>query len=384
MRRMMKKYVVSFAVVLAVVACTKSDTLTGPSVQDPAVSTAGGQTATLEDATQPAATPAGSASAKVWAHGNVDVTGPWDGLICYFWNGPHEQDKAHADVAVSVAAGQTATYVFPDIKQDSPEHCEVQVDVGTSCDRSSIIPGMLAHNYVKVGECPDVCEEEWVTEPSEPEWGDWSNCAEEHQLPPGDIEGCYRVKEGSQTFTEREVCSGETRTAIADLFEAEACACSNECEPEEWVTVEVTEGEAVWGECKPMEVGPLTVAPDGCVKNGKQTFYLKQFNGCEYRTIEEVRDVREKCECPVPPLCYYRVSCGEQEVTSSTQSCTHQQQQAICERTIGLGTLVPGVWMNFGAANLQNHCRFHVPGVINRDFQLTPGQSHDLCLNKND
>lgn len=93
-------------------------------------------------------------SAKVWAHGAVDVTGPWRGFVCYFWFGEHEQDPAHEPAEVNVKAGETVRYHMPHIKPEPPEHCELQIDVATSCAKSSIIPGLIADGRVKLS-CPN-------------------------------------------------------------------------------------------------------------------------------------------------------------------------------------------------------------------------------------
>ena len=62
-------------------------------------------------------------------------------------------------------------------------------------------------------------------------------------------------------------------------------------------------------------------------------------------------------------------------------SCTDSNQQFICEHTLSGATA--GVWRNFGAQALQNHCQFPVPGVSLLNFQLNPGQSSRDCRNKN-
>lgn len=90
---------------------------------------------------------------------------------------------------------------------------------------------------------------------------------------------------------------------------------------------------------------------------------------------------------PPPPsgACYYRVSCGGQVAdTKGGTSCTDQNQQLICEHTIGGNPAAFGVWQNFGEAALLNHCRYTVPGLVNNNFQLNPGQSDKACLSKND
>ena len=89
----------------------------------------------------------------MWAHGAVDVTGAWNGFVCYFWYGEHEQEPAHEPVDVSVPAGKTVRFHFPNIRPEPPDHCRVQIDVATSCAKSSIIPGLLADGHVDLS-CP--------------------------------------------------------------------------------------------------------------------------------------------------------------------------------------------------------------------------------------
>ena len=47
-----------------------------------------------------------------------------------------------------------------------------------------------------------------------------------------------------------------------------------------------------------------------------------------------------------------------------------------------LVALALGIWLNFLAGALSNHCQFTTPGVSLSNFNLTPGQSDAACLSK--
>jgi hypothetical protein len=354
-----------------------------------------GVVTTSDDTTPVAATPTGAPSAKIWEHGAVDVTGPWEGFVCYFWSGPHEQGKAHPDVPVSVPDGATVRFHFPNIKPTKPEHCKVQIDVATSCARSSIMPGMLAHDYKILRECenecveapteetvctecptgdvrpedcfrtctktihyeckpaevitftePCVCQTSCVEEgPYLGECGEWNEC---HEHPE---EGCFQERECPRTWDCQDPDTVE---------QSQPCDC--DCVPGEWETVETTEGATEWGECQRQQVTQSTVRPSGCLRLGLRTFYRKQFNGCEYRDITEIRDVREGCECPVLGACYYEIHGAPPEA----------DEGRLCEA-------VGGDWDRWGPAN-KVQCRVPLPGILDHLFRLTPGQSHPDCL----
>jgi hypothetical protein len=101
----------------------------------------------------------------IWKTGVVDVTGPIQKRACYFVNGPHEQVLA-GELVIDVPAGEKASVgPAPGL---SPDVC-YQVDVADSCSSSSIMPGLIAVEYM--GPCdppppppPPSCEEEWRPE----------------------------------------------------------------------------------------------------------------------------------------------------------------------------------------------------------------------------
>jgi hypothetical protein len=83
---------------------------------------------------------------KIWKTGAIDVTGPMEKQACYFVRGPHEQDLI-TEFPIDVAAGKTQHFDVPKLPRDT---C-VQVDVADNCNRSSIMPGLVAVEYV--GPC---------------------------------------------------------------------------------------------------------------------------------------------------------------------------------------------------------------------------------------
>jgi len=151
----------ALALLLVPLAC-------GPGAElptDPGPDPVAAQSPAVEaEASQPAASPEEEEFwAKVWPHGAVDVHGPWKGLICYFWHGPHEQRWAHDPVEVDVPAGKTQGYPMVPVKPTKPEECKVQVDVAKDCNRSSIIQGLIADGEVHIRPCatptPPPCED---------------------------------------------------------------------------------------------------------------------------------------------------------------------------------------------------------------------------------
>lgn len=163
-----------FLALVALVACGGSGDVTGPAVQDSAVSTEPEQAAAV-DAPAPAPAPAVAPTpdpeqngqrATVHANGTVEMFNghldPWDKQICYFWNGPHPQETAHPAKAVSVAPGRTENFPMPNLRSKAPR-CgkrEVQIDVGGSCAQSAHIPGMVAAGYVWVKGLGEMVTEE--------------------------------------------------------------------------------------------------------------------------------------------------------------------------------------------------------------------------------
>jgi hypothetical protein len=262
------------------------------------VSPSGGQ-ASISD-TQPAATtpdvPFGTGNkdqVKIWKTGVIDATGPLNKKGCYFVNGPHEQDLV-AELDLYVESG-TKSFGPPPLKSDE---C-YQVDVGDSCARSSIIPGLIAYEYI--GPCQDKCETEWIKLESEPEWGPWSACDEEHDLPKENpLWECYRYREGSQEFTEKEKCTGETRTAIADLIEQESCVCQNQCE-EEWSEWEVTDVDSRTGECSPVLRESTGDYPSECQQTIVTIITEQRTEKCTRRVETRQREERETVPCDCPP-----------------------------------------------------------------------------------
>lgn len=164
---------------------------------------------------QPQAAIGGEASATIWEHGAVDVTGPYEGAVCYFEAGPHEQTLL-GQQPVNVGAGQQERYHLPgDINRALGDTC-VQIDVGMNCSRSSIIPGMLAAAYI--GDCDNtpLCEDTWVAlDPVRENYTEWSECGLVRQAcdTPAEYTECegfmYRTYE--EVVVEQNSCDGSQR-----------------------------------------------------------------------------------------------------------------------------------------------------------------------------
>lgn len=166
---------------------------------------------------------------KIWKTGRIDVlSDPFHKLGCYFISGPHEQE-----LVAEIDLLGVGSYGPPTLKKDV---C-YQVDVADSCGRSSIMPGLIAVEYV--GPCdpppPPSCEEEW-----RPECGE-APCEDEPVL----------VSE-----------------EVIDEF-------IGECQP--------VQGE--WG-------------PSGCQRSGHRTI-RRTYKQCDTVWFEdELERVIEPCECP--------------------------------------------------------------------------------------
>ena len=338
----MKKLFAALAVLL-LVSCSKGDSPTAPTLID--ANNQGVASSSSAGDPAPSATTTTAASAKVWAHGKVDVTGPWEGFVCYFWLGPHEQDKAHPDVNVSVPAGETVSIDWPGIKADSsPEHCTVQIDVGTSCAKSSIIPGMLAHGYVAIKECNDCIEDPVVT--VREECSEWTEC------PTGDVapEECYRSRECATITTTDYKCQDDT-TTIADRIEKEACVCKTSCVEEGPYTSEVWFPEILKGKCP----NPSASCREQCHQLGEIT--------TSWDCKDPSKDpLCRPVDCPEPEgMCFYEIK-GSREANEG-ELCSN----------------AGGIWDRWGPAD-KIQCRIPLPGILDHDFRLTPGQSHPDCL----
>ena len=209
-----------------------------------------------------ASMPAGSV--KLWDHGAADFNGPINKHVCYFVRGPHEQELLF-DIPVNLAAGETKHVDVPKLPADT---C-VQVDVADNCDRSSIMPGLVAVTYV--GPCDPTPE---------------------------------------PTPTPPPVCEGDD------------CPC---------------EGD----QCEPTPEPSPTPEPAG--------------------------------------VCYYEVDCRSANSFQAQTFCTYNKKKDICEDAGGeyLDT-DPKFWV------INYQCVFELPGISSDRFQLTPGQSDEGCLRKQD
>ena len=83
----------------------------------------------------------------------------------------------------------------------------------------------------------------------------------------------------------------------------------------------------------------------------------------------------EPTPTPEPSYCYYEVDCGNQVSALAKQTCKSEQKEQLCNAQ-------GGQWAKWQGG--KEHCRIAFPGVSLDNFQLTPGQSADGCLNKRD
>lgn len=307
----------------------------------------------------------------------------YDGQVCYFINGPHPQTRLFKDTT-HVQAGHFGGRSVPDLAEEpaalalGADSCEpvtvrVQGDAGAGSFDCNNPSGQLAdsgtsdlHAYVYFDiEVPSGKEpvEPFIVREADVRWGEWSSCAEEHEGIPYDGEGCFRYREGTQVIAYSDGC--KTWQTTEDRLETTPCECP--CEVE-WIkdTESTYDHDGEWSDCV---LGERT----------QDIFHVYyETNSCtqERRVVEGsefVYDTRTE-ECQTPGQCYYKVSGNSEPV-----------KEWICEHTPG--TFLPltfGVWLNFDGGALDNHCQYPTPGVINRIFQLTPGQSDPGCYDKHD
>lgn len=254
------------------------------------------------------------------------------------------------------------------------------------------------------------CEPEWT--PGEPDisFEPTGDCGEYD-----DQDGCEQPGIFTKTTVYTNQCDDRTRTEKTTEEGFRACECNVSCEdfdpPDVTVDFEVLTHDSEGGttangfNCTANHNVPglVVCAVPPSVITPALPFEIA-FSQTQLFTFDwsGTFSPSDGLECPIrgqvtdevtardePGLCYYRVSCGDQEpaapafTTSNSKECTDQQQQAICEAAVGQGG-DNGIWRNFGDANLLNHCQFNHPGYVNNDFQLNPGQSAEGCLNKND
>jgi len=216
---------------------------------------------------------------------------------------------------------------------------------------------------------------EWeIIKRGEPEEGDVVECSQ-IDLPSLLIQApCFECFEISTTVTKSNGCE-EREWIITEIDQREVeCPCE-----EEWIPQEPVIEEGAFGDCT--ATGEDENGRPTCTRTQSISTTTCEVNSCtqEERCETIVTANSEPCECETEGLCYYRVSCGEQEedFVAFNRECDDQAQQSICEGE-------EGIWLNFDGGALDNHCQFDPPGISHDDFQLTPGQSDTTCLNKND
>lgn len=232
------KKILSFFAVFAF-ACNGGDSPTGPS-NVPDSGTTVRVSNTEQEVTapqQPAAQAPRDVHVTVNSDGSVHVfnalNSTYTATVCVFNEGSHPQ-KLNNEYEITVRSGHKED--FP-LEYNSDEECGellFQVDVGfIDCSRPSDdlgdIHGWARNVQVVLDECECVPTEPYVVRETPVKWGDYSECADEHQLPPLNSEECYKIREGSKIIVYSDGCK-EWET-IEDLYQTEGCACkTNECE----------------------------------------------------------------------------------------------------------------------------------------------------------
>lgn len=144
--------------------------------------------------------------------------------------------------------------------------------------------------------------------------------------------------------------------------------CEEVCKPSErWEEIERSEVTGEFGECELLQ----SCVKEKCYECAVTTITITESNGCETRTRTETRNEKQevKCEDPDEPegQCYYEVSGSS------------WKKKKKCEDAGGEYLDVdPKLWV----INMQ--CVFDYPGISDRDFQLTPGQSAEGCKSKHE
>ena len=217
-------------------------------------------------------------------------------------------------------------------------------------------------------QCDPEAKESWIEDEKYSD-GEWSSCSPNNQ-PPNYVTGaseeqCFKKK--TRTWTSTNICTKQTRTRTAWVYDECECPC---VEPEETPTIPGAyswNGVILEGKCE-KEVLPTilvsSVVQLNCHEVGTQKWTIDftcQADG------ERVVDLCRNVACPPPPACYYKVSGPGGEVGHAIKC-----------------SIFGGTWLNFDGDVLDNHCKFNLPGISNDDFQLSPGQSAPGCLNKQD
>jgi hypothetical protein len=204
--------------------------------------------------------------------------------------------------------------------------------------------------------CTPQCVPTYTTRTST-SYGPWS-----------EVEGECGTRSKTVTTYTLNSCTQQETSSQAVTTETQECECEEgnpaglkDYSSAIWSGV-VEQGACVYG---PPQLTPSIDTVAGCHENGTQGWSIDYT--CE-EDDEGVINVCRSAECPPPPLCYYKVSGFGGEIGHAIKC-----------------GLFGGTWLNFDDSNvLDNHCRFPLPGISNDGFQLTPGQSHPACLNKND
>lgn len=245
----------------------------------------------------------------------------------------------------------------------------VQVDVGQTVNGTPYCFGFIdkeGNPFVpsrapeKVAACrTKPCVEKWtVDEKPEVNYGKWSECA----IDQGEsiTQTCSKSRTVTTIYYETNSCTQERRVARkSETTEKEACECP--C-IEKWT--EVKEPKIITGDWSECVLGERT-------RTDIWIYY--EISSC----TEETRELRRKEkkyteECQTPGHCYYKINSGKD--CSDSGEPAHQ---AFCEAA-------GYTWINFTGSKLDNHCDVPFPGIANKCYELTKGQSADGCLKKKD
>ena len=398
----MRRFVLVSTMVIAIVACNNGDgNVTGPTVPNTGVSPSGGQMVNGTPAA-PVTTPE-EENAKGDNPGPVSVTfnkSDGSGRLCnsapnaprgvsLFYTKVLDESvryipdqkytvPAKGCVDIPSAADVLGGLLIPEEQGCDPFEWEKDVQIDATAGEGEHIGHVIVH----VSLSAEAGEGTW--KPIDPIFGEWIDVGEcvEVDLGTSTREICYGAQEQHRKRTNRwqNSCTEKIREEV--VREKRKVRCEIECPCVEDVKPVKVEREFVpsgeWSEC---ELTPGREAE--CKRWREGILTITRTYSCGRVEVQRRKHREsEACECPPPALCYYRVSCGEQEFTASTRECDEHAQQSICEAAIGSAG-DNGIWRNFGDANLLNHCQFNYQGYINRDFQLTPGQSALGCFNKN-
>lgn len=226
----------------------------------------------------------------------------------------------------------------------------------------------IGHLITKLTYAPneEYCECEptdWeIISRGEPTEGEVVECPLDVEVRNGQ-DKCYECYELITPVVESNGCEKRDNKVTSIKKREIECPCEETWLPDEEYTFDHY-GE--WSECN---LGIRTRDVFGVLYETNSCTQERRVKADSEKVIDTERE-----ECATPGLCYYKVSGQGGEVGHKIK----------CELTFSFQSFTLGTWINFEGEKLDNHCQYPVPGIINRSFNLTPGQSDPSCLNKND